>query len=95
MFLISISSWYYVQQLVPLKAMCSRNCATLLLCDVSYRHPALIHMPTVAVLDPGTVLDTTCSELLSVLSSHQDRAMAPVRWIVGGVGGDVRLKGGR
>jgi hypothetical protein len=36
-----------------------------------------------------------CSELLSVLSSCRDWEAAPVVRIVGGVGGGVRLKGGR
>jgi hypothetical protein len=73
---------------VPLKAKSSRKCAAPLLCNVLYRDPALIHMPTVAVTDPGTVLDATCSELLSVLSSRQDWATALVGWIIGGVGGE-------
>ena len=40
---------------MPLKAMCSRKCAAPLLCIVSYREPASIHTPTVAVDEPGMV----------------------------------------
>lgn len=44
---------------VPLKAMCSRKCAAPLLWGVSYREPASIHTPTVAVLEPSMVSDAT------------------------------------
>jgi hypothetical protein len=40
---------------VPLKAMCSKKCALPLLASVSYRLPASIHTPTVAVSAKGAV----------------------------------------
>ena len=39
--------------------MCSRKCAAPLLWGVSYRDPASIHTPTVAVFEPGIVSDAT------------------------------------
>ena len=44
-----ISRPVLVRFLVPLKFMCSRKCATPLLAAVSYRLPASMYTPTVAV----------------------------------------------
>ena len=52
MFSTSVSSWSCVRFDVPLKAMCSRKCATPLFSSVSYREPVSIHTPTVAVSPP-------------------------------------------
>ncbi len=44
--------------------------------------------------DGARLAQQQCSEHLSVLSSRRDWKAAPVVQIVGGVRGDVRLKGG-
>lgn len=67
MFSISSSRSVWDRLEVPLKAMCSRKWATPLLRSVSYRDPASIHRPTVAVAAPLFSVATR-SPLLMVLT---------------------------
>merc|ERR1719510_2846461 len=61
---------------VPLKAMCSRKCATPLFVSVSYLEPVSIQSPTVAVGAPESSLATlmplprTVTSVEGVFSRH-------------------------
>ena len=68
MFSISSSSPAVVRLAVPLNAMCSRKCAVPLFAAVSYRDPASIQTPTVAVSAFGVVSVATRMPLASVVT---------------------------
>ena len=57
-----------MRTVVPLKAMCSRKWAVPLLAAFSYRLPASIQTPTVAVSAKGVVSDATLSPLDRVVT---------------------------
>ena len=68
-FSISCSNCVWVRFDVPLKAMCSKKCDVPLLAAVSYRDPASIQTPTVAVSAPNVVSDPTRKPFSSVETS--------------------------
>ena len=81
---------------VPLKAMCSKKWAVPLLASVSYRLPASIHTPTVAVLEWGTVSLATRRPLgRRVTCRHQARRPGVAGQAAGRKAGRLESPAGR
>lgn len=82
-----IGLWFFFQSYnLTLKAMCSRKCATPLVFSVSYRLPASIQIPTVAVGAPvsseatRTAFDRVVTRVSGTLSNDWENVVR-VRWV--------------